>query len=140
MLQWFRSVVRSNPCCVVDECINGASVGFTAWMKIAAEEDCCLFDGEIAVNLFASVGEVGAICLELSEFIVEEINNSDIARCITVKFDFPSSVCGRQGEELSESIVREINSRHRCITVKFVFPFICGKATKTPSSVGSRAQ
>ena len=139
MLQWFQSVVRSNPCCVVDECINGASVGFTAWMKIAAEEDCCLFDGEIAVNLFASVEEEIAICLELSEFIVKEINNSDIARCITVKFDFPSSVYGRQGEELSESIVRQLLS-DRCITVKFVFPFICAKATKTPSSVGSSAQ
>ena len=126
MLQWFQSVVRSSPCCVVDECINGASVGFTAWMKIAAEEDCCLFDGEIAVNSFASVEEQIAICLELSGFIVKEIYSSDIARCITVKFDFPSSVYGRQGKELSESIVRQLLS-DRCITVKFVFPIICAK-------------
>ena len=126
MLQWFQSVARNNPCCVVDECINGASVGVTAWMKIAAEEDCCLFDGEIAVDLFASVEEEIAICLELSEFIVEQIDSSDIARCIAVKFDFPSSVYGRQGEELSESIVRQLLS-DRCITVKFAFPFICAK-------------
>ena len=93
MLRWFESVVRSNPCCVVDECINGPSVGCVAHLSFDTQlppdhEDACLrlFDGEIALPDHAvSVGKAVAICLELSVSIVREINNSEIAQCITLQ-------------------------------------------------------